>query len=177
MGPSKLRSSISLTRGRADQALEGGSKVVFCPHKFCNTMQFRAGRPAKVGLKMARPGRFLVRFRASFGILAEKFCSSTNFADDTDGFCVHFGDFLGVEKPRFLSQITQKSVVGTRPRSLRTKLGASLQENRPFLWEKPDSFSQSPTNFLMRSQIFSVAHKFFTPPHKFFKSPTNFFVG
>lgn len=147
MGPSKLRSSISLTRGRADQALEGGSKVVSCPHKFCNTVQFRAGRPAKLGLKMARPCHFLSDFGPHLGFLLKKFCSSTNFADDTDGFCVHFGDFLGVEKPRFLSQITQKLIVGTRPRSLRTKLGASLQKNRLFLWEKPDSFSRSPTNF------------------------------
>jgi hypothetical protein len=86
-------------------------------------------------------------FGPHLGFLLKKFCSSTNFADDTDGFCVHFGDFLGVEKPRFLSQITQKSVVGTRPRSLRTKLGASLQENRLFLWENR-------TVFLDRPQIF-----------------------
>ena len=174
MGPSKLRSSISLTRGRADQALEGGSKVVFCPHKFCNTMQFRAGRPAKLGLKMARPCRFLVRFRASSGIFAEKILLEYKFCGRHGRFLRAFWRFLRGQKPRFLSQITQKSVVGTRPRSLRTNLGASLQKNRLFLWEKPDSFSRSPTNFLMRSQIFSVAHNFFYTPTNFLNRPQIF---
>ena len=177
MGPSKLRSSISLTRGRADQALEGGSKVVSCPHKFCNTVQLRAGRPAKLGLKMARPCHFFVRFRASFGILAEKFCSSTNFADDTDGFCVHFGDFLGGRKTSIFEPNYAEIGRGDPPKKSADQTWGVPAEKSPFSAGKTGQFFsiahkffESLTNFFSRPQIFYT-------PHKFFKSPTNFFVG
>jgi len=88
--------------------------------------------------------------------ILKKFCSSANLADDTDGFCVHFGDFLGVEKPRFLSQITQKSVVWDPPKT---------SADQP--WGVPAG--KSPFSVGKTGQFFSIVHNFF------FDALTNFF--
>lgn len=163
MGPSKLRSSISLTRGRADQALEGGSKVVSCPHKFCNTVQFRAGRPAKLGLKMARPCHFFVRFRASSGIFAEKILLEYKFCGRHGRFLRAFWRFFGGLKTSIFE-----------PNYAEIGRGDPPKKSADQTWGVPAG--KSPFSVGKTGQFFSIAHKFFESLTNFFSRPQIFYT-